>query len=99
MEVLDAPPSCNMHAHAMPRGPERFFYDTSRYTGCARYGGHTVVDGLLGPPDTPSSCSRRARSRSSKASHGKRYGRAAETHWRVAYRQWLREDLAHSEHC
>ncbi|CAJ1399846.1 unnamed protein product [Effrenium voratum] len=26
------------------RGPERFFYDTSSYTGCARYGGPMVVD-------------------------------------------------------
>merc|ERR1711920_1066530 len=28
----------------LPRGPERFFYDTARYTGCARYGGPSVVD-------------------------------------------------------
>lgn len=26
------------------RGPERFFYDTTGYTGCARFGGPTVVD-------------------------------------------------------
>ncbi|CAE7265020.1 unnamed protein product [Symbiodinium microadriaticum] len=26
------------------RGPERFFYDTSSYTGCARYGGPMIVD-------------------------------------------------------
>lgn len=26
------------------RGPERFFYDTSCYTGCARFGGPKVVD-------------------------------------------------------
>lgn len=26
------------------RGPERFFYDTTGYTGCARYGGPKVVD-------------------------------------------------------
>uniref|UniRef100_A0A7S1EV25 Uncharacterized protein n=1 Tax=Noctiluca scintillans TaxID=2966 RepID=A0A7S1EV25_NOCSC len=28
----------------LARGPERFFYDTSSYTGCARYGGPSVVD-------------------------------------------------------
>ena len=26
------------------RGPERFFYDTSSYTGCARYGGPMIID-------------------------------------------------------
>jgi len=26
------------------KGPERFFYDTSSYTGCARFGGPLVVD-------------------------------------------------------
>ena len=26
------------------RGPERFFYDTSSYTGCARYGGPMIVE-------------------------------------------------------
>eukprot|EP00929_Paragymnodinium_shiwhaense_P029931 TRINITY_DN17059_c0_g1_i4.p1 TRINITY_DN17059_c0_g1~~TRINITY_DN17059_c0_g1_i4.p1 ORF type:complete len:475 (+),score=90.93 TRINITY_DN17059_c0_g1_i4:78-1502(+) len=26
------------------RGPERFFYDTSCYTGCARFGGPKVID-------------------------------------------------------
>lgn len=26
------------------KGPERFFYDTSGYTGCARFGGPAVVD-------------------------------------------------------
>lgn len=28
----------------LPRGPERFFYDTTGYTGCARFGGPSVVD-------------------------------------------------------
>lgn len=28
----------------LPRGPERFFYDTTGYTGCARFGGAAVVD-------------------------------------------------------
>jgi len=28
----------------LPKGPERFFYDTRSYTGCARFGGPTVVD-------------------------------------------------------
>lgn len=31
-------------ATTKPRGPERFFYDTATYTGCARYGGPTVID-------------------------------------------------------
>jgi hypothetical protein len=26
------------------KGPERFFYDTSSYTGCARFGGAQVID-------------------------------------------------------
>lgn len=30
-------------AHKPVRGPERFFYDTSGYTGCARFGGPTTV--------------------------------------------------------
>mmetsp|Transcript_22187 Transcript_22187/g.62202 ORF Transcript_22187/g.62202 Transcript_22187/m.62202 type:complete len:520 (+) Transcript_22187:2-1561(+) len=44
----------------LPRGPERFFYDTAGYTGCARYGGHKVVDGLLGLPTgaAPPPCQR-----------------------------------------
>lgn len=29
---------------ALPRGPERFFYDSTTYTGCARFGGPSVVD-------------------------------------------------------
>lgn len=29
---------------AQCKGPERFFYDTTSYTGCARFGGPTVVD-------------------------------------------------------
>lgn len=28
----------------LPRGPERFFYDSTTYTGCARFGGPSVVD-------------------------------------------------------
>lgn len=28
----------------LPRGPERFFYDTTSYTGCARFGGASVMD-------------------------------------------------------
>jgi len=28
----------------LPRGPERFFYDTSSYTGCARFGGPAVLE-------------------------------------------------------
>lgn len=28
----------------LARGPERFFYDTASYTGCARYGGPLAVD-------------------------------------------------------
>lgn len=29
----------------LPRGPERLFYDTRHYTGCARYGGPSVKGG------------------------------------------------------
>lgn len=29
---------------SLKKGPERFFYDSSSYTGCARYGGPSVVD-------------------------------------------------------
>lgn len=29
---------------SLPRGPERFFYDSTTYTGCARFGGPSVVD-------------------------------------------------------
>lgn len=37
---------------ALPRGPERLFYDTARYTGCARFGGPTISDRPLGPACT-----------------------------------------------
>lgn len=33
----------------LPRGPEKFFYDTARYTGCARFGGPTIIDRRIGP--------------------------------------------------
>lgn len=33
---------------ALPRGPERFYYDTTTYTGCARYGGPTIRDHSVG---------------------------------------------------
>lgn len=37
------------------RGPERFFYETRRYTGCARFGGPTTRDFqlTLGPNSAP----------------------------------------------
>lgn len=39
-----ASPSANTSEPKRLKGPERFFYDTSSYTGCARFGGPTVVD-------------------------------------------------------
>mmetsp|Transcript_82833 Transcript_82833/g.130512 ORF Transcript_82833/g.130512 Transcript_82833/m.130512 type:complete len:453 (-) Transcript_82833:72-1430(-) len=39
-----ASPSAQTSEPKRLKGPERFFYDTSSYTGCARFGGPTVVD-------------------------------------------------------
>lgn len=39
--------SCALDGEAVKKqlkGPERFFYDTSGYTGCARFGGPAIVD-------------------------------------------------------
>mmetsp|Transcript_28675 Transcript_28675/g.63382 ORF Transcript_28675/g.63382 Transcript_28675/m.63382 type:complete len:232 (+) Transcript_28675:1-696(+) len=33
------------------RGPERFFYDRSGYTGCARFGGPCIIDKENWPPN------------------------------------------------
>jgi hypothetical protein len=39
-----ASPSANASDVKRLKGPERFFYDTSSYTGCARFGGPKIVD-------------------------------------------------------
>lgn len=36
----------SVSAHPLARGPQRFFYDTASYTGCARFRGPDVVDRL-----------------------------------------------------
>jgi len=44
---VDATPAFTQDV-SLPRGPERFYYDTTTYTGCARYGGPTVRDNSVG---------------------------------------------------
>jgi len=43
-EVISVEASATQSKKPVPRGPERFFYDSTTYTGCVRNGGATVVD-------------------------------------------------------
>jgi len=47
-DVEPSEPSSPSPLAPLPRGPERFFYDKTRYTGCARFGGPSILDRRLG---------------------------------------------------
>lgn len=84
MEEIEAARVVHSPRAQLPRGPERFFYDTARYTGCARFGGHTVVDGLCGPPSAASPLSRLAATAATSATGSGQAAAAAGPLQRVA---------------
>lgn len=48
--LMAAPPASAGGRRNSMRGPERFYYDKSSYTGCARFGGPSLADGKENGP-------------------------------------------------